>query len=329
MDPRQLLRPLPLFFAFLFVTVAIIDVVGTLVQKPQPASPFLRPGAVSFQSFEPVIDFSATTRDSGIVRLPVARFRGDLWSEPEARGVWVMGGGAELEVELARGGQRLLVLHARAVGANSNQRRLRISVNGTNCGSIAGVSGKHRYRFEVPESVLISGSNRIVFEFSGRGRKAPPRRTLLLKSLGLYRDVTSDAAAEGRSNPILLDFDGQTITIRSPGVVEIPFSVDEDVDALKMRYRFRSSNGEARIVVGRPRGSGAGRDADIERLLDAEADPPGRLRIPLHGRRGEFVFRVHAEIGPEPSRLTISSLELIEEGDPTRRPWADDRRRDR
>ena len=45
MDPRQLLRPLPLFFAFLFVTVAIIDLVGTLVQKPQPASPFLRPGA--------------------------------------------------------------------------------------------------------------------------------------------------------------------------------------------------------------------------------------------------------------------------------------------
>ena len=329
MDPRQLLRPLPLFFAFLFVTVAIIDVVGTLVQKPQPASPFLRPGAVSFQSFEPVIDFSATTRDSGIVSLPVARFRGDLWSEPEARGVWVMGGGAELEVELARGGQRLLVLRATAMGASRKERRLRISVNGTNCGSIVCVPGQHRYRFEVPESVLISGSNRIVFEFSGRGRKAPSRRALLLKSLGLYRDVNTDAATVGRSNPVTLDFEGQMITIRGSGVVEVPFSVDEGVDALKMRYRFRSSNGEARIVVGRPRGSGAGRDADIERLLDAEADPAGRLRIPLHGRRGEFVFRVHVDPEREPARLTISSLELIEEGDPTRRPWADDRRRDR
>jgi hypothetical protein len=329
MDPRQLLRPLPLFFAFLFVTVAIIDVVGTLIRKPQPASPFLRPGAVSFQSSEPVIEFSATTQDSGIVRLPVARFHGDLWSEPEARGVWVMGSGAELEVDLARGGQRLLILHATAVGAKRKERLLQISVNGTDCGSIAYVPGQHRYRFEVPESVLISGSNRIVFEFSGRGRKAPLRRTLLLKSLGLYRDVSFDAAAEGRSNPVLLDFDGQTITLRGPGVAEVPFSVDEGVDALKMRYRFRSSIGEARIVVGRPRGSGAGRDADIERLLNAEAGPSGRLRIPLHGRRGEFVFRVHVDPGPEPVRLTISSLELIEEGDPTRRPWADDRRRDR
>lgn len=329
MHPRELLRPLPLFFGFLFVAVAIIDLVATLTRKPQPAAPFLLPGAVSFQSFEPVIDFTAAPRDSGVVRLPVARFRGDHWSEPEARGVWVMRSGAELEIDLARGGQRLLVLDGKAVGEKNKERRLRISINGTDCGSIARVSGRHQYRVEVPESVLTSGSNRIVFEFSGRGRNAPPRRTLLLRSLGFYRDLKNDIEGGGRSNPVLLNLEDQTITIRSSGVVEVPFSIDGRVDALKMRYRFRSSNGEGRIVVGRPRGSGAGRDADIERLLDAEADPSGRLRIPLHGRRGEFVFRVHADLGSDSARLTISSLELIEEGNPTRRPWADDRRRDR
>jgi hypothetical protein len=329
MHPRELLRPLPLFFAFLFATVAVIDLVGTLTEEPRPIAPFLQPGAVSFQPLEPVIDFAAAPRDTGIVRLPVVRFYGDHWSEPEARGVWVMGSGAELEVDLPRGGQRLLVLDGKAVSAKSGERRLLISINGTSCGSIACVSGRHQYRVEVPESVLTPGSNRIVFEFSGRGRKAPPRRTLFLRSLSLYNDVNIDVGADGRRNPVTLDFEEQTITIRSSGVVEVPFSVDERVDALKMRYRFRSSDGEARIVVSRPRGSDAGRDAEIERFLDAEADPSGRLRIPLHGRRGGFVFRVHAEIGPEPARLTISSLELIEEGDPTRRPWADDRRRDR
>jgi hypothetical protein len=318
-----------LFFAFLFATVAVIDLVGTLTEEPRPIVRFLQPGSVSFQPLEPVIDFRAAPRDSGFVRLPAVQFHGDHWSEPEARGVWVTGSGAELEVDLAEGGQRLLVLDGTAVGAKSEECGLRITINGTSCGSIACVSGRHQYRAEVPRSVLTAGSNRIVFEFSGRGREAPPRRTLLLRSLGLYRDVNIDAGADGRRNPVALDFENQTITIRSPGVVEVPFSVDERVDALKMRYRFRSSNGEARIVVSRPRGSGAGRDAAIERLLDAEADPSGRLRIPLHGRRGGFVFRVHTELGPEPARLTISSLELIEEGDPTRRPWADDRRRDR
>jgi len=329
MEPRQLLHPLPLFFGFLFATVAIVDLVGTLNQDPQPTPPFLQPGAVWFQPAEPEIEFAVDPADSEIVRLPTARLLGDLWSEPDRRGVWLMGSGAELEVDLAIGGQRLLVLEGAAAGAKSEGRRLQVHINGTNCGSIACVPGQRQYRFEVPESVLAAGSNRIVFEFPGRARNAPPRRTLLLTRLGLFLDVNTDVSAAGRRHPVSLDFDDQTITIRSPGVVEVPFSVDDSIDALKMRYRFRAPNGEARVVVGRPRGSGAGRDADVERLLDAEADPSGRLRIPLHGRRGEFVFRVHARLGPEPARLTISSLELIEEGDPTRRPWADDRRRDR
>lgn len=327
MDPRQLLRPLPLFFGFLFAAVVVVDLVATLNKEPESPSPFLVPGTVRFEPFEPEFEFTARPADSEMIRHPTARLLGDLWSKPEGRGVWVMGSGAELEVNLARGGQRLVVLDCRAAGAKSEDRRLQIHINGTNCGSIACDSELRQHRFEVPETALASGSNRIVFEFPGPGQKAPPRRTLFLRSLGLFHDVNSGVPEGGRNNPVSLDFENEAVTLRASGVFEVPFSVNEHIDALKMRYRFRSSTGEARIVVGRPQGSGTGRDADIERLLDAEADASGRLRIPIHGRRGEFVFRVHAELGPEPARLTISSLELIEEGDPTRRPWADDRRR--
>ena len=185
MDPRQLLRPLPLFFGFLFATVAIIDLVGTLTEKPQPVSQFLEPGAVGFQPFEPGFKFASVPADSDHVRLPTARLLGNLWSNPDRRGVWAMGSGAELELDLVSGGQRLLVLEGKAVGAKSGELRLRISINGTNCGSVACVSGQHLYRFEVPESVLTPGSNRIVFEFTGREREAPPRRTLRRRSLCL------------------------------------------------------------------------------------------------------------------------------------------------
>ena len=51
--------------------------------------------------------------------------------------------------------------------------------------------------------------------------------------------------------------------------------------------------------------------------LDAAREPSGRVRVPLHGRRGEFLFRVDAELESSDDVLLITSLRLVEEGDPS------------
>ncbi len=118
----------------------------------------------------------------------------------------------------------------------------------------------------------------------------------------------------------------ETVYFRATGSLEIPFTLDDRVDALQFRYLFSSENDRADIVVARPQGVGAGHDAEIRRLLSAAARTKGRVRIPLHGRRGEFVLRISAILEHRPARLNITALRLIKEGDPTRRPRADNRR---
>jgi len=65
-----------------------------------------------------------------------------------------------------------------------------------------------------------------------------------------------------------------------------------------------------------------GFDDVMRATMRSDEKNSGRIRIPLHGRRGPFVIRIRADLEPSGSQLLISSLRLVEEGDPTRRPWA-------
>ncbi len=87
-----------------------------------------------------------------------------------------------------------------------------------------------------------------------------------------------------------------------------------------MRYRFPTGSGRADVVV--EQSEDGSLDDTMRAAMRSDERISGRIRIPLHGRRGPFVIRIRADLEPPGSHLLISSLRLVEEGDPTRRPWA-------
>ena len=306
-------RPLLVVLAVVFVAVAAVDLVQTLREEPAPPPKMLRPGAVSFEPLEPVVDLRDGGPDPAVNLLPVPRPVGGLWSQPNHHGTWALGDGAKLELRLALGGQRVLVLEARPAGGRRPVRSVGLSVNGISCGALDVQPGWQHLSFSVPEGVLRAGDNTIAVHLPDRASVARPRRALQVRRLELLAGAVRGERAPDVP-PLTVDFERQRLVVRTPGVLEVPFGVDDRVDALRMRYVYLGSDLPGEMVVARPLGGGVGRDAEIRRALSPSLDGGGRVRVPLHGRRGQFVLRV--VIGPwsNGSRFEIRSLELVSEG---------------
>ncbi len=135
MGLRQLLRPLPLLIAAVFVAVGLVDLVQTLREVEPPPPVVLRPGSVRFEPWEPVIDLRGGARETGVALLPVPVLIGPLWSPADPSGVWLLGDGGEIGLELSRGGHRAIILEGRPAAGKRPVRSIGISVNGTDCGT--------------------------------------------------------------------------------------------------------------------------------------------------------------------------------------------------
>ena len=322
MDLRAALRPLPLVLIILFVAVAVVDIVQTIRTTPEPPPSLLGDGAIKIVELEPVVDLrSAQSRSVTAVTLV-----GERWSEPEKRGVWMMGDGATLDVAVTDGGHRAMILDCTTTRGRSRATILGLEINGTDCGTLDLEEGWRRRRLLLPVEAIRPGTNRIVFRFPDRAAAATDRRSLLLRRFGLFLDPEVGNEAIERRPVVLVDPVAETVYFRATGSLEVPFTLDDRVDALQFRYFFSSENDRADIVVARPQGVGAGRDAEIRRVLSAAARAKGRVRIPLHGRRGDFILRISAALENQPARLNITALRLIKEGDPTPRARAENRR---
>jgi len=322
MEYRRLLRPLPLFLIFLFVAVAVVDLVQELRQVPEPPLEIVGSATPRFEALEPVIDFRLNRTDTGVRILPIPELAPDQWSLPERRGVWARSAVGELRLELAVGGHRTLLLECLPASGKRPVRAVRLTINGIGCGEVALVPGWGKYRVSLPEGVVRLGSNRIVLGFPDRDKAAKPGRALLIRRLGLFRDKETDVSALEAARAVLLDVDAEKVTVRRSGTLEIPLVLDDRTDALQMRYRFPSGAGRAEVIVEQSAEEDAGIHDALRKSVNAAQKASGRIRIPLHGRRGRFVLRIQVDLGKLDSRLLLSSLRLVEEGDPTRRPWA-------
>ncbi len=312
MDLRQLLRPLPLLIASVFVAVGVVDLVQTLREVEPPPPVVLQPGLVQFESWEPVIDLRGGSRETGVELLPVGTLIGPLWSAADTHGVWLLGDGGEIGFDLLRGGQRLMILEGRPAAGKRPVRSVGVSVNGVDCGIADLRRGWQRWRVKVPDGALRAGSNRVVLHVPDRPPGLRPRRALQLRQIE-FRLEEGDDEDRSSSQPVTVDFETQQLVLHSPGVFEARFTVDDRVDALRMRYQFRGKEGSGEMTVSRPQGGGSGRDAPVHSVLVPSADGVERVRVPLHGRRGEFVFRVRVEPRSGQSRLDIRTLELVSE----------------
>lgn len=309
---RQLLRPLPLLIAFVFVAVGVVDLVQTLREVEPPPPVVLEPGSVQYQPWEPVIDLRDGSRETGVELLPVPVLTGPLWSPPGPSGVWLLGDGGEIGFDLFRGGQRVMVFEGRPAAGKRPVRSVGVSVNGVDCGISELRQGWQRWRTTVPDGALRAGVNQVIFRVPDRRQALRPRRALQLRLIEL-RLEEEDVEDRSSTEPVTVDFGAQRLVLRSPGVFEAQFTVDDRVDALRTKYRFRGPGGSGEITVSRPQGGGIGRDAPVRCALIPSATGVERLRIPLHGRRGEFVFRLQVEPWSDQSRFEIRALELVTE----------------
>jgi hypothetical protein len=317
-DLRPLLRPFPLFLVLLFAAVAIVDLVHSLRETPEQPPALLRTGIVRFEELNPVIDLRPQPPDPEVVYQPEPELVGRKWSQPERRGVWATNDGAALKLDVEVGGHRVMILDCLPAGGKRPIRRLAVKVNGRRFGPVNLAKGWGRYRVVLPKNAIRPGSNRIVFEFPDANRARLRRRYLLVRRLGLFLDESVDDDAVLRRHPVSVDMAEGAVSFFASGTLEVPFTVDARIDALKLRYRFNQAGGRAEVVVGRPQGSGVGRDADFHCSVSADRKLGGRIRIPLHGRRGGFVFNIRVDLNPQPARLNLTSLGLVKEDRPAR-----------
>ena len=322
MEFRRLLHPLPIVLIFLFVAVAVADLVQKLGEVPDAPSEFEVSVTPRFEAAEPVIDFRPPKLLSGVENLPIPELDPEQWSDPERRGVWTRGAAAEFQLALASGGHRTVLLECLPGSGKRPVRTLRLSINGIDCGSVTLAPGWNKYRIPVPEGAIHPGSNRFVFEFPDRDRAPQLRRSLLIRKLGLFLEEGTDVSALKLARPTILDLESERVKIRRSGTLEVFLVLSDWTDALQMRYRFSSGAGRAEVMVARMAVDGAGEDDVLRRSINAEREMSGRVRFPLHGRRGAYVLRIRADLAQPDAQLLISSLRLVEEGDPTRRPWA-------
>ena len=145
---------------------------------------------------------------------------------------------------------------------------------------------------------------------------------LLVRKLGWFFSDENGVDALDLPSPVSLALEDERVAIRRSGILEMPIVLDDRTDALQMRYRFSSGAGRAEIVVEKSDRGSEGLNDVLRAKMSAGENQSGRIRVPLHGRRGGYVVRIRADLETHDSRLLISSLRLVEEGDPTRRPWA-------
>ena len=320
MDLRPLLRPVPLILVFLFAAVAIVDLVHSLRETPEQPPVLLRRGMIQFEELNPVIDFRPRPLESDVVYQPEPRLTGRKWSAPERRGVWMMADGAALELAVAAGGHRVMILDCRPAGGGRPIRSLDVTINDRGYGTVDLTKGWGRYRVDLPPDAVRAGNNWIAFGLPDVNGAPTLRPHLLVRRLGFFLDESVSDRAIRRERPVSVDIAEGAVSIFASGTLEVPFSVDDRIDALRLKYTFRKAGGRADVVVGRPQGEGVGRDADFQLSITVERKRGGRIRIPLHGRRGDFVLKIRVDLNPQPAGLDLTSLQLVKENRSAARP---------
>jgi hypothetical protein len=323
MQFRRLLHPLPLVLILLFITVAVADLVQKLTEEPPPPPEVVGTNTVRFVAVEPVIDLRASREDLSMEIHPIPEFSEAQWGARGPSGVWARGAEAEFSIDLTVGGHRSLAIELAPASGKRAVRTVGLTVNGIDCGDTAIEKGWQRRRLSLPEGTIRSGRNTFRLVFPARRDAPRVRRALVIRKLGLFFDPEVEVDRIGAPRPVTIDYDSERISMRRAGVLEIPLLLEDRTDALQLRYRF-DGGGRVTVEVSQTEAGQIGGDEALRQSFSADDKPTGRIRIPLHGRRGSYGLRIRAELPGADDRLLISSLRLVEEGDPTQRPWAAD-----
>ncbi len=125
--------------------------------------------------------------------------------------------------------------------------------------------------------------------------------------------AAAESATGGEVDGITVDPEAAAVTLRVSGQLVVSFTMDERIDALVLNYQFEGNGGRARIAVAHGPENDAGIKAAIELELSSEQERRGRIRFPLHGHEGDYVFSVDAGLDSPDGAILLTSMRLIEE----------------
>ena len=314
MNPKALLRPLPLMVAALFVITAAVDLTRVARKPPPPLPQLLADAEVTFEDAELAFDLRPSDDHRSAHRGGSVRLKSEGW-EREARGAWIRRDGTEAEIGLARSDFRTLALELMPSRGASPVYRLGVTLNDIDAGTLDLEKGWSTRVLELPPGSTAVGRNSLRFRLLDRPPDAQPRRAVLLRRVALLRGAEAPRWADLGREALDIREQRSALTIRRSGTLRIRFEMDRRIDALVFGYRFVGPPSRAGVAVSKVHSPGAGPSATVRREMSAAAKRRGRMRFALHGQRGTLELSIETELGSNSSTLELTALRLVDEDD--------------
>lgn len=280
-------RLLPALIALPFAVAVVVDVVRVIRRPPAVDRPLLEISAVHFDPADPVFDLRSrpTGGGGGYTRPGFDLVSG--WGQVTREGQWTAAAEATLRLDLGHGGQRALLVEARADRRARGPVLLAASMNGVDCGRSELGRRLGVCRFALAEDVARPRANQLELKLiDARTGEEARGRTALVKRLALAGDGAAAVNELVTPQPLAIDHERGTVLIQRAGRMVASFSTPRSGSVLSGRLRFRNPDDEAwcRVIVAR-RYAGPDRfDLVSERTLRAARSHTVKIRQELRDR---------------------------------------------
>jgi len=304
---------LPAVIALPFAAAVVIDVVRVLTAEPARARDLLEISALRFDPADPVFDLRRDPPGGDEPWSGPGFTLESGWGQAADEGRWTAAAVAVLRLEAGDGGQRVLLVDARADRGERVPVLLAAAVNGADCGRARLERHLVACRFELPEGVVRPGSNRVELEvIDPRTDRAARDRTALIRRVALAGTGAASFDQLVAQPPPVIDRTRGTVLIRRSGRLTAPFSTLVSGSVLSGRVTFRAPAGDAwcRVTVAR-RYSGPDRfDVVSERTLRAERSPTARIRQELRDRQEPVALIVDVSPAAAAGGVVLEELKV-------------------
>jgi hypothetical protein len=278
---------LPALIAVPFAVAVVVDVVRVIRRPPAVDRPLLELGALRFEPVDPVFDLRPRAADAGEPWERPEHSLASGWGQAAVEGRWTAVASAALEVDLSQGGQRVLLVEARADRRARDPVLLAASMNGVDCGRSELGRRLGVCRFALAEGVARPRANQLELKLvDARTGEDARGRTALIRRLAFASDGPAAFDELVTPPPLAIERERGTVLIQRAGRMVASFSTPRSGSVLSGRLRFRNPDDEAwcRVIVAR-RYAGPDRfDVVSERTLRAARSHTVKIRQELRDR---------------------------------------------
>jgi hypothetical protein len=278
---------LPALIALPFAAAVAVDVVRVVRRPPAVDRPLLELSVLRFEPADPVFDLRPPHRGAGETWERPEHSLASGWGQVAAEGRWTAGASASLEVDLSQGGQRVLLVEARADRRARDPVLLATSLNGVDCGRSELGRRLGVCRFTLPADAARPGANQLELELvDARTGEEARGRTALIRRVALAGDGPASFDELVTPPPLTIDRERGTVLIQRAGRFVAPFSTPRSGSVLSGRLRFRNPGDEAwcRVIVARCYAAPDRFDVVSERTLRSARSHTVKIRQELRDR---------------------------------------------